>query len=241
MEKFMESSMGEMSTKVDELSQTQDVVDRKVIDHEKKHMCTFLKEENLREEKVKSDKKMSHQKEESALESELVNNSNNHFLACFSPIMQKFEAQNMENTGSLGYKLYKTIRNLMVNIFTCELALDIDHMLKCSSSCAYFEKQLLVSVARIKPYYYDLDFLYDNLFFDLLVGNFLSSCASMWSKIHIFFRSFVKSGYDDRVSWFPWSLRDFDGFIPSIQFLCFVNNQIKYPHDEQKVLIVDEF
>ncbi|KAI5653136.1 hypothetical protein M9H77_30323 [Catharanthus roseus] len=50
-----------------------------------------------------------------SLPSEKVNfltNSNNHFLACFSPSVQKFEAQNMENEGSLGYKLYKTIRLL---------------------------------------------------------------------------------------------------------------------------------
>ncbi|KAI5671374.1 hypothetical protein M9H77_11738 [Catharanthus roseus] len=43
--KFMESSMGEKSTKVDELSQAQDVLDRKVIQHEKMNTCTFVKEE----------------------------------------------------------------------------------------------------------------------------------------------------------------------------------------------------
>ncbi|KAI5676469.1 hypothetical protein M9H77_07419 [Catharanthus roseus] len=50
------------------------------------------------------------------------------------------------------------IGNLMVNPFTCELALDVDRILKCSSPCVYFEKQLLVSVARIKPSYGDLEF-----------------------------------------------------------------------------------
>ncbi|KAI5650009.1 hypothetical protein M9H77_36014 [Catharanthus roseus] len=30
--------------------------------------------------------------------------------------------------------------NLMINPFTCELALDVDHMRKCSSPCAYLEK-----------------------------------------------------------------------------------------------------
>ncbi|KAI5677388.1 hypothetical protein M9H77_08338 [Catharanthus roseus] len=39
-EKFMESSMGEKSTKVDQLSQTQYVIDRKVIHHEK-NTCVF--------------------------------------------------------------------------------------------------------------------------------------------------------------------------------------------------------
>ncbi|KAI5681013.1 hypothetical protein M9H77_02240 [Catharanthus roseus] len=47
----------------------------------------------------------------------LFTNSNNHFLACFSPSMQKFEAQNMENEGSLAYKLYKTISFLLSTSF----------------------------------------------------------------------------------------------------------------------------
>ncbi|KAI5663044.1 hypothetical protein M9H77_22367 [Catharanthus roseus] len=76
---------------------------------------------------------------------------------------------------------------------------EVDHMLKCSSPCAYLEKQLLDNFARIKPYH-DLDLPHDNIFFDLLVANFSSSCASMWSKIHIFFGSFVESGYDERIS-----------------------------------------
>ncbi|KAI5676041.1 hypothetical protein M9H77_06991 [Catharanthus roseus] len=50
----MESSMGEKSKKVDKLSQAQDVVDKGVIHHEKKKICTFIKEEKSREEKVKS-------------------------------------------------------------------------------------------------------------------------------------------------------------------------------------------
>ncbi|KAI5662628.1 hypothetical protein M9H77_21951 [Catharanthus roseus] len=102
------------------------------------------------------------------------------------------------------YASYVTlVRNVMVNPFTCDLAFVIDHMLKCSSPCAYFEKQILVSVARIKPSYHDLELLHDNLFLDLLVANFSSSCASMWSKIHIFFGSIVEIGYDERVSCFP--------------------------------------
>ncbi|KAI5653025.1 hypothetical protein M9H77_30212 [Catharanthus roseus] len=46
----MESSTGEKSTKANKLSQAQDVLDRKVIHHEKKNTCTFVKEEKLRDE-----------------------------------------------------------------------------------------------------------------------------------------------------------------------------------------------
>ncbi|KAI5668647.1 hypothetical protein M9H77_18500 [Catharanthus roseus] len=87
-----------------------------------------------------------------------------------------------------------------------EASFDVDHMLKCSSPCAYLEKQLLVSIPRIKPSYHNLELVHDNLFFGLLVAIFSSSFACMWSKIHLFFGSFVESGYDERVSWFPWSL-----------------------------------
>ncbi|KAI5652515.1 hypothetical protein M9H77_29702 [Catharanthus roseus] len=105
------------------------------------------------------------------------------------------------------YASYVTlVGNVIVNPFTCNLAFGIDHMLKCSSPCAYLEKQLLVSVARTKPSYHDLELLNDNLFLDLFVANFSSSCASMWSKIHIFFGSFVESGYDERISRSSWTL-----------------------------------
>ncbi|KAI5681040.1 hypothetical protein M9H77_02267 [Catharanthus roseus] len=50
----MKSSMCEKSTKANELSQAEDVLDRKVIHHEKKNTFTFVKEEKSREEKVKS-------------------------------------------------------------------------------------------------------------------------------------------------------------------------------------------
>ncbi|KAI5652888.1 hypothetical protein M9H77_30075 [Catharanthus roseus] len=142
------------------------------------------------------------------------------------------------------------VGNVMVNPFTCEVAFDIDHMLK------------------IKPSFHDLELLHDNLFFHLLDTNFSSSCASMLSKIHIFFGSFAKSGYDERVSWFPWSLcsdllaklkeefvkncdcvssflyasmKIFCGFISSIQLLYFKSHRLEFPHDEQKVLIIDGF
>ncbi|KAI5667942.1 hypothetical protein M9H77_17795 [Catharanthus roseus] len=52
------------------------------------------------------------------------------------------------------------VGNRMVNLFTCEIVLDIDYMLKYSSPCAFLEKQLLLvmltnqllPVARITSY-----------------------------------------------------------------------------------------
>ncbi|KAI5653419.1 hypothetical protein M9H77_30606 [Catharanthus roseus] len=52
--KIMQSSMGEKSTKANNLSQAQGVIDRKIIHHEKKNTCTFVKEEKSRKEKVES-------------------------------------------------------------------------------------------------------------------------------------------------------------------------------------------
>ncbi|KAI5681128.1 hypothetical protein M9H77_02355 [Catharanthus roseus] len=157
---------------------------------------------------------------------------------------------------------------LMINAMTYELTLNFAHIFKCSSSYAYLEKQLLDSVARIELFYHDLELLHDSLFFALIITNVLSSCASMWSKIHIFLGSFVKSGYIERVSWFSCSfcgvfyaklkgefvkncnyvpsflfasMKNLDGFIPSIQLLHFVSYQFEFPYDKQKVLIVDEF
>ncbi|KAI5667930.1 hypothetical protein M9H77_17783 [Catharanthus roseus] len=168
------------------------------------------------------------------------------------------------------YASYVTlVGNLMFNPFTCQLSFNVSHMLKCYSPCAYFEKELLVSVIRyIRPSYQDLELLYDNLFFDLHVANFSSSCASMWSKIHILLESFDESGYDERISWFSWSLtgvfhaklkgefvenfyyessflyasmKALDEFIPFIQLLCLVSHKFEFPHDEQKVLTLDNF
>ncbi|KAI5648345.1 hypothetical protein M9H77_34350 [Catharanthus roseus] len=82
----------------------------------------------------------------------------------------------------------------MVNLFTCELILDVAHVFKFSSPCAYLEIQLLDSIARIKLSYHDHELLHDNLFFHHIIANFSCSCASNWSKIHIFLRSFVESG-----------------------------------------------
>ncbi|KAI5681750.1 hypothetical protein M9H77_02978 [Catharanthus roseus] len=45
----------------------------------------------------------------SSEEMNLFTNSINHFRACISPCAKKIEAQDLENEGSLYYKLYKTI------------------------------------------------------------------------------------------------------------------------------------
>ncbi|KAI5683074.1 hypothetical protein M9H77_04302 [Catharanthus roseus] len=62
----------------------------------------------------------------------LFTNSNNHFLACYSQSVQKFEAQNMENEGSLGYQLYKTISFLPSMSF-----LSSDFIINESNSCSF--------------------------------------------------------------------------------------------------------
>ncbi|KAI5668880.1 hypothetical protein M9H77_18733 [Catharanthus roseus] len=205
-----------MEEKKDEIEKTEET---------KEEMSSILFKGDEREEMIESSSDISSPLNSlSNEEVKLFTNSNNHFLACFSPSVQKFEAQNMENEGSLGYKLYKTISflpstyfliqsqfldflttscgtkpnhgmkakgagmgkelsigygdkstslslnpfllchvfsfkelklflelyvsyvtlvgNVMVNPFTCELALDVAHIFKSSSSCAYLEKQL---------------------------------------------------------------------------------------------------
>ncbi|KAI5667357.1 hypothetical protein M9H77_17210 [Catharanthus roseus] len=108
------------------------------------------------------------------------------------------------------YASYVTLDgNMMVNPLTCDLTFDIDHMLKCSSPCAYLKKQLLVNVARIKLSYHDLEWLHDNLFFDFLLINFSSSCASMWKKKRLVLDLGVGLGFldsDDVLSETPLSL-----------------------------------
>ncbi|KAI5667469.1 hypothetical protein M9H77_17322 [Catharanthus roseus] len=42
-----------------------------------------------------------------------------------------------------GMKAKEEVGNVMGNPFTCNLSIDVDHMFKFSSPCAYFEKQLL--------------------------------------------------------------------------------------------------
>ncbi|KAI5664204.1 hypothetical protein M9H77_23527 [Catharanthus roseus] len=224
--------MGEMSTKANELSQAQDVIDRKVIHHEKKNTCTFVKKEKSREENLKS-VVSTKESEEKRKESEcLIENHEslkeeqekekqdeiekmcrnlklktrkmkefllealqNHKLSSFYIFLvliqsqllnfltttcgtkpnhgMKVKEEGMEKKLSIGFEdtplclslnlfllyhefsfrelkfleLYASyvtlVGNVMINPFTCDLAFDIDHMLKCSSPCAYLEKRLL--------------------------------------------------------------------------------------------------
>ncbi|KAI5677137.1 hypothetical protein M9H77_08087 [Catharanthus roseus] len=153
-------------------------------------------------------------------------------------------------------------------IFSLVLVLDIDLMLKYSCSCAFLEKQLMVSIARIKPSCHDLELLHDNLIFDRLIAQVSTFCASIWSKICISLRTFVENGHNERVHCFFWTLcgdfhakfrggivencdyesyflyaskKIFYGFIPSIKLLCLVSYKFEFPHEEQTILIVEEF
>ncbi|KAI5682059.1 hypothetical protein M9H77_03287 [Catharanthus roseus] len=202
-EKIMESSTGEKSTKANKLSQAQDVLYRKVIHHEKKNTCTFVRKEKSREEEIKSvvstkeserkrkeseclienheslkeeqvnEKKNEMEKSErtkekgdkgeemkdsrcdvssslNSLSTEEVNlftNSNNHFLACFPQTVQKFEAQNMENTEILGYKLYKTISFLPSTSF-----LSFDFIINKSNSCFFLSFVNSISIFELLTY-----------------------------------------------------------------------------------------
>ncbi|KAI5649923.1 hypothetical protein M9H77_35928 [Catharanthus roseus] len=108
------------------------------------------------------------------------------------------------------YASYVTlVENLMVNPFTCELALDDAHMFKCSSSCAYLEKQLLDSIVRSKLSYYDLQlefirtFVLYVVFHAKLKGELVENCDYVSSFLYA-------------------SMKNLDGLIPSVQLLCFV-------------------
>ncbi|KAI5671334.1 hypothetical protein M9H77_11698 [Catharanthus roseus] len=77
-------------------------------------------------------------------EDTLISLSLNHFLLC-----HELSFKELKLFLELNSSYVILVGNCMVNPFTCELAPDIDHMFKCSSPCAYLEKELLVSIARI--------------------------------------------------------------------------------------------
>ncbi|KAI5682539.1 hypothetical protein M9H77_03767 [Catharanthus roseus] len=114
-EKLMESSMSEKFTKVDKLSQAQDVVDGKVIHHEKKNTCTFVKEEKSREEKLKSDKEMCDQKKESAMEDKrrVSFNKEQSFNESISTSLEECECEKNTSISILGKAVSKRKRNLV--------------------------------------------------------------------------------------------------------------------------------
>ncbi|KAI5667358.1 hypothetical protein M9H77_17211 [Catharanthus roseus] len=79
-------------------------------EEEKEEMSSILFKGDKREEMKESCCDISSPLNSlSSKEVNLFTKSNNHFLVYLSPRVQKFEAQNMENEGSLGYKLYKII------------------------------------------------------------------------------------------------------------------------------------
>ncbi|KAI5650289.1 hypothetical protein M9H77_36294 [Catharanthus roseus] len=77
-------------------------------------------------------------------EMNLFTYSNNHFLAYFSPSVKKFEAQNMKNEGSLGYKLYKTISFLPPTSFLSFDFIINKSNLQNTNSCVKLLNQSLV-------------------------------------------------------------------------------------------------
>ncbi|KAI5682506.1 hypothetical protein M9H77_03734 [Catharanthus roseus] len=152
-----------------------------------------VSKEKSREEKVKSGKKMSDQKKVSAMQEEkgVQQESFNEGQSVIGSIFTSLEkceckksvVSTKESKGKTKREilcLFVTlVGNLKVNPFTYEQALDVAHVLKCSSPYAYLEKQLLDSVHRINLCYHVLELLHDNLFFDHIIASFLSSCASI--------------------------------------------------------------
>ncbi|KAI5682079.1 hypothetical protein M9H77_03307 [Catharanthus roseus] len=193
--KFVESSMGEKSTKIYEHSQVQNRNEEKIQSQFFIFLTTTCGTKPNHGMKAKEEgmgKELNIGYEDTSISLSL-----NPSLLC-----HEFSFKELKLFLELYVSYVTSVGNVTVNPFTCDKALDVYHMLQCSSPCVYLDKQLFDSVARIKPSYHDLQLLHDNLFFDLLVVNFSSSCAFMRSKIHIFFRSFVERGYNERVSWF---------------------------------------
>ncbi|KAI5681950.1 hypothetical protein M9H77_03178 [Catharanthus roseus] len=119
------------SLKEEEKEEKQDETEK--IEETKEEMSSILFEGDKREEMKESCCNISSPL--NSLSSEEVNlftNSNNHFLACFSPGLKKFEAQNMENEGNLCYKLYETISFIPSTSF-----LFFDFIINESNSCSF--------------------------------------------------------------------------------------------------------
>ncbi|KAI5676368.1 hypothetical protein M9H77_07318 [Catharanthus roseus] len=212
-EEFMESSMGEKPTKANELSQAQDVLDRKSFTMRRRTLVPLIQPQSLdfltticgtnSNHGMKAKGEGMGKELGIGYEDTSISLSLNPFLLC-----HEFSFKELKLFLELNASYMTLIGNLRVNLVTCEQALDVAHMFKFSSPCAYLEKQLLDSVSRIKLSYHDLELLHYNFFFDHIVATFSSSCASICSKIHIFLESFFESGYDERISWFSWTLSD---------------------------------
>ncbi|KAI5676326.1 hypothetical protein M9H77_07276 [Catharanthus roseus] len=235
-DKFMESSMGEKSAKVDELSQAQDVLDRKVIHHEKKNSFTFVREENSYTMNHLSPQQF-HEEQRKMREKERVENE----------IRKKSirEDKRIEEQDVIEEKSREEKVKSIVSTKESEG--------KRKESECLIENHESLEEEQVEEKKDEIE---------------KSEETKVESKIHILLESFVESGYDEIVIWISWSLcdvfyaklkgkfiencdyassslytsmKDFDGFIPSIQLLCFVSDQFEFPHDEQKVLTVDEF
>ncbi|KAI5671898.1 hypothetical protein M9H77_12262 [Catharanthus roseus] len=94
--------------KEEQVEEKQDEIEKS--EETKEEMSLMIFERDEREEMRESSCDISSSSNSlSSKEVNLFTNSNNHFLTCFSLSVQKFEAQDMENEGSLSYRLYKTI------------------------------------------------------------------------------------------------------------------------------------
>ncbi|KAI5682526.1 hypothetical protein M9H77_03754 [Catharanthus roseus] len=182
---------------------------KKSISEDKRIEGQDVSKEKSRDEKVKTGRKMSDQKEKSAMEEKKKVgqgsfNEGQSVIGSIFTSLEKWECTKsvvstkeskgktkeseclIGNHESLKEQENKekqdkieNVGNLKVNPFTYEQALDVAQVLKCSSPCAYLEKQLLDSVHRISLCYHVLKFLRDNLFFDHIIASFLSACAFM--------------------------------------------------------------
>ncbi|KAI5671397.1 hypothetical protein M9H77_11761 [Catharanthus roseus] len=137
-EKIMDFSRGEKSTKANKISQAQD---NSIPVLELLNYKLWNKAKSYDESQRKGmEKELSISFEDISLSLSL-----NHFL-----LYHEFSFKVLKLFLELHASYVTLVGNVMVNPFTCDLAFDIDHMLKCSFPCAYLEKQLFVYIARIK-------------------------------------------------------------------------------------------
>ncbi|KAI5676210.1 hypothetical protein M9H77_07160 [Catharanthus roseus] len=146
----------------------------------------------------------------SSEEVKLFTNSNNHFLACFSPSVQKFEVHNMENEEILIYKLCKTISFLPSASF-----LKPNHGMKAREegmgkelSISFEDTSLSLSLNPL--------FLYAS--YVTLVGNKMNGSFEVL-KVHLY--DFLKTNFENGV--FELALRDLDEkLVYSIFFIDYL-------------------
>ncbi|KAI5681509.1 hypothetical protein M9H77_02737 [Catharanthus roseus] len=128
-EKFMESLMDEKSTKVDELSKAQDVVDRKFFNF-LTTTCGTKSNYGMKAKEKGMGKELSIGYEDTSISFSL-----NPFL-----LRHELSFKELKLCLELNASYVTLVGNFMANSFTCEQDLDVARMLKSSSSCAYVEK-----------------------------------------------------------------------------------------------------